>query len=91
MFSHLGIIAQVLRDPSVRSNAPLLKYVTNIKEEGTKRAAALKSSITFSTNRYIQPIDSGYNDTVKVSHVVHSGFCACNSLHETPVNCRIVA
>ena len=56
VFSHLGIIAQVLRDPSVRSNAPLLRYVTNIKEEGTKRAAALKSSITLTTNRYNQLI-----------------------------------
>lgn len=48
----LGIVTQVLQDPVVRSNLPLYRYVSNIKEQGTKKALGLKTSINPSSNRY---------------------------------------
>jgi hypothetical protein len=44
-----GILASVLQDPAVKANAPLHQHVSNIKGEGSKRASALKSSITSAT------------------------------------------
>ena len=57
-FTGIGILVSVLQDPAVKANAPLHQHVSNIKGEGSKRAAALKSSITLiptaTTSRWVE-------------------------------------